>query len=315
VTCHNERLHTAGLALDKMDVENVAASAEVWEKVLRKVATGVMPPAGMPRPDQDTVRNLAVWLETALDRVSAAKPNPGRVAMHRLNQTEYTNAIRDLLALDINGRSILGLDDAGENGFDNMASSLTVSPALVERYVSAARKISREAVGDGTILPGYEIYDIPKLLVQDDRTSEALPFGSRGGIAVHYHFPVDGEYAVKIKLRGQDYDYIIGMGRPHQIEVRLDGKRIKLFTVGGDAPGKPAPASFAGEIQGDPEWELYMHFADKGLEVRFPARAGTRVVAVSFVEDVAEPEGVAQPPQTAASGISKNEFYYRYPAV
>ncbi len=315
VTCHNERLRTAGLTLEKLDVDNVGAGAEVWEKVLRKVAAGVMPPAGVPRPDQATVGNFTSWLETALDRASAAKPNPGRVAIHRLNQVEYTNAIRDLLALDINGRSLLGLDDAGENGFDNMASSLTTSPALVERYVSAARTISRQAVGDPSVLPAFEMYDIPKLLVQDDRTSEDLPFGSRGGIAVQYHFPVDGEYQVKIKLRGQEYDYIIGMGRPHQIEVRLDGKRIKLFSVGGEAPGKPAPLSHAGQIPGDPDWELYMHFADKDLEVRFPARAGTRVVGVSFVEDTAEPEGVAQPKQTGGTGIQYNELYNGYPAV
>src|SRR6266478_3812968 len=122
VTCHNERLHTAGLTLEKMDVEHVGANAEVWEKVLRKVATGVMPPPGLPRPDAATSAGFTSWLQTTLDRAAAAKPNPGRVAMHRLNQTEYTNAIRDLLGLDINGRSILGLDDAGENGFDNMAS-------------------------------------------------------------------------------------------------------------------------------------------------------------------------------------------------
>ena len=315
VTCHNERLHTAGLTLEKMDVEHVGANPEVWEKVLRKVATGVMPPPGLPRPDPATSASFTSWLQTTLDRAAAAKPNPGRVAMHRLNQTEYTNAIRDLLGLDINGRSILGLDDAGENGFDNMASSLTVSPSLVERYVSAARKISREAVGDPTVLPAYEVYDIPKLMMQDDRASEDLPFGSRGGIAVHHHFPVDGEYVVKVKLRGQEYDYIIGMGRPHQIEVRLDGKRVKQFSVGGEASGKPAPLSYAGKVPGDPDWELYMHFADKGLEVRFPARAGTHAVAVSFIEDTAKPEGVAQPPQSGGTGVQYNELYNGNAAV
>ncbi len=140
VTCHNERLRTAGLALDKMDLGNVAAGAEVWEKVLNKVKSGTMPPAGMPRPDRGASDKFASWLETELDRAALAKPNPGRVAIHRLNQTEYTNAIRDLLAIDINGRLLLGIDDAGEDGFDNMAGSLTVSPSLVERYVSAARR-------------------------------------------------------------------------------------------------------------------------------------------------------------------------------
>ena len=315
VVCHNEQLRTAGLTLDKMDLANVSANAEAWEDVISKLQAGAMPPAGMPRPDQATYKSLTAYLETALDQAAAAKPNPGRVAVHRLDQVEYTNVIRDLLALDIDGRSLLGTDDAGDDGFDNMAGALTASPALVERYMSAARKISRLAVGDRTIVPVFESYYVPKLMVQSDRTSEDLPFGSRGGIAVHHRFPVDGEYAVKIKLRGQEYDYIMGLGRAHQIEVRLDGKRVKLFTVGGDAPGKPAPLSFAGEITGSPDWELYMHFADKDLEVRFPARAGTRVVGVSFVEDTAEPEGVAQPTQTGASGLPYNEFYDGYPSV
>lgn len=315
VSCHSEKLRTAGLSLEKIDVADVAAGAPVWEKVLRKVNAGVMPPVGMPRPDPATSGNFTTWLETALDRAAAAKPNPGRVAVHRLNNIEYANAIRDMLALEINVRSLLGLDDAGENGFDNMASALTMSPALVERYVSAARTISRQAVGDPAVLPIFEMYDIPKLMKQEERTSEDLPFGSRGGIAVQHHFPVDGEYQVKIKLRGQEYDYIIGMGRAHQIEVRLDGKRVKLFTVGGEAPGKPAPLSHAGQIPGDPAWEQYMHFADRDLEVRFPARAGTRVVGVSFVEDVVEPEGVAQPRQTGGTGIQYNEQYNGYPAV
>ena len=134
-----------------------------------------------------------------------------------LNQTEYANAIRDLLSLEISGRTLLGTDDAGEDGFDNMAGSLTVSPALVERYMSAARKISRLAVGDLGVVPVFETYDVPKLLNQDERTGEDLPFGSRGGLAVRHHFPVDGEYSVKIVLSRQIYDYIIGLGRPHQL--------------------------------------------------------------------------------------------------
>jgi Protein of unknown function (DUF1592)/Protein of unknown function (DUF1588)/Protein of unknown function (DUF1585)/Protein of unknown function (DUF1595)/Protein of unknown function (DUF1587) len=309
VTCHNERLHTAGLMLDRMDVEDIGGGAEVWEKVLLKLGTGAMPPAGMPRPDQGTLDTFASWLKTSLDHVAMAEPNPGRVGIHRLNQVEYTNAIRDLLALDIDGRSLLGTDDAGENGFDNMAGSLTVSPSLIERYLGAAQKVSRLAIGDPKVVPVFETHSILKELSQDGRISEDLPFGSHGGIAVHYRFPVDGEYTVKIQLRGQLYQYIIGLGRRHEIEVRVDGRRIKLFTVGGDAPGRPAPTSFAGDILGDPEWEKYMHSADAGLQVRFPARAGTRVVGISFVGDTAEPEGVAQPVQTMGTGLTFNEFY------
>jgi hypothetical protein len=314
VTCHNQRLLTGGLTLETLNVENVGRDAEVWEKVVRKVKTGAMPPSRMPRPEADALRTFVSRLETSLDRAGAASPNPGRVPIHRLNQSEYTNTIHDLLALDVDGRKLLGVEDAGEDGFDNMAGDLSVSSALVERYMAAARTISRLAVGDPTIVPVFETYNVPQLLVQDDRTSEDLPFGSRGGTAVHYRFPVDGEYSVRIRLR-RAYEYIIGMGRTHQLEVRLDGKRLKLFTVGGNAPGKPAPATFAGEIPGDPEWENFMHTADAGLEIRFTARAGTRVVGVSFVDDSSEPEGVVQPRQTGATGLAFNIFYDANPAV
>jgi len=315
VTCHNQRLRTAELTLDNVNLDDIAGGAEVWEKVVRKLQSGAMPPPGLPRPDQSALDTFRGWLEDALDHAALSKPNPGAVPVHRLSQTEYTNAIRDLLALQIDGRTLLGIDDAGENGFDNMAGALSVSPSLVERYLSAARKVSRLAVGDQRVIPVVETYAVPKLFVQDNRTSEDLPFGSRGCIAAHHRFPVDGEYSVKIHLRGQEYQYLIGMGRPHQIEVRLDGKRIKLFTVGGDAPGKPAPATFAGSVPGDPDWEQYMHSADQGLEIRFKARAGTRVVGVSFVENTPAVEGVLQPPQTGGSGIGFNEFYDGNPAV
>jgi hypothetical protein len=314
VTCHNGRLRTAGLTLDKIDVENISASAEVLEKIVRKVRSGDMPPPGLPRPDQTTLKAFAAALEAALDREAAVKPNPGRVAVHRLNQIEYTNAIRDLLALDIDGRSLLGTDDAGATGFDNMADALPVSPALLERYMVVARKISRLAVGDTAILPVFETYAVPDTLVQEERTSEDLPIGSHGGIAVHHRFAVDGEYEIKIRLQRQVYGYLIGMGRPHPLEVRLDGKLIKVLIAGG-APGKPAPASFAGNIPGDAEWELYMHNADDALDFRFHAHAGTRVVGISFADANAQPEGVAQPLQTEAFGLRFNERYEGQPGV
>jgi hypothetical protein len=313
VTCHNERLRTAGLTLERMAVDDVGPGAKVWEKVLSKIRTGAMPPPSMPRPDKTASDGFTSWLETALDHVSAANPNPGRVAVHRLNQVEYTNAVRDLLGLEIDGRSLLVGDDADEQGFDNIAGVLSLSPALLERYLSAARVISRLAIGDPAIAPAFAMYDIPKTLVQDERISEDLPFGSRGGIAVHHRFPLDAEYVVKIRLRRQLYDYIIGLGRPHQLEVRLDGKLIQTFTVGGENKGRPAPASFVGQIQGDPEWETYMHSADAGLEVRFPVKAGPRVLAVSFKKDLAEPEGVPQP--SGGRAIALNEWYDGNPSV
>lgn len=315
VRCHNERLRIAGLRLDTLDGGAIGSDAEVWEKVLSKIRAGAMPPPSVPRPDQATLGGFTAWLEAALDQAAAADPNPGRVPVHRLNRTEYANAIRDLLALDIDRRSILIDEDPGKSGFDNTAAALSMSPLLVERYISAARRVSRLAIGDPTVVPVFDTYKVPKMLVQDDRVSEDLPFASRGGIAIRHRFPLDGEYVIKIRLQSQLYQYLLGLGRPHPLEVRLDGVRVKRFAVGGDAPGRPAPDSFAGDIDGDPAWEEYMHFADTGLEVRFPARAGTRVVGVSFAEYTPEPEGVLQPPQTGASGDTYNQMYYDNPRI
>ena len=287
VTCHNEKLRTAELLLDKAVVENVGENAPVWEKVVRKLRSGAMPPAGMPRPDQATYNSLATYLETGLDRVAAAKPNPGRPAIHRLNRTEYTNAIRDLLAMDIDGASLLPADNSGY-GFDNIADVLSVSPTLLERYTSAARKISRLAIGDPDIGTDFKTYDVPKYLQQEDRMSEDLPFGSRGGIAIRHYFPLDGEYVIKIRLqRERQGAYILGLTEPHQLEVRLDGSRISLFTVGRDR--KDLSRS---NVDSGTEYE---RTADEGLEVRFAAKAGTRVVGVAFLKENSAPEGMIQP--------------------
>jgi hypothetical protein len=253
VTCHNEKLKTAGLLLDKMDVESAGAAAEVWEKVARKFRTHEMPPPGRPRPDSDTYSAAALRIETALDNAAAARPNPGRVAVHRLNRVEYTNAVRDLLGLEIDGRSLLPADDTNQESFSNMASVLSVSPVLLEGYLSAAFKVSRLAVGDSTMAPVVDTYQIPKALIQDERTRDDLPFGSQGGTVIRHHFPVDGEYTVKVLLRRELYYYIIGMGDAHQIDIRLDGALLKRFTVGGEAKGRAAAESFIGQDQGDPE--------------------------------------------------------------
>ena len=300
VSCHNERLRTAGLALDTANIEQVAEGAEVWEKVATKLRTGGMPPLGRPRPDPQTYDRFASWLETQLDRGYATRPDPGRTeTFHRLNRAEYRNAIRDLLALDVEVSALLPGDDIDEHGFDNMADVLTLSPALMERYVSAARKIGRLAVGRSPLVPTVETYKVPILLVQDDRMSDDLPFGSRGGIAIRHHFPVDGEYDLKIRLHRNYVDYVRGLGTRHELDVRIDGVLVKRFAVGGDQPpGKRPPASYAGNIFGDPEWEEYALFADADLKVRFHAQAGPRVVGVSFVRQFAEPDGVLQPRQT-----------------
>jgi hypothetical protein len=302
VGCHNQRLRTADLALDTMDLENVGAAAEAWEKVVGKLRGGMMPPVGRPRPDAATIAHFTEWLEDRLDR--SAVLDPGRVPAHRLNRAEYTNAIRDLLALEIDGPSLLPADDSG-HGFDNIAGTLSLSPALLERYMSAARRIARLAVGDPSIGPAFtsNSYVVPINLAQNDRMSEELPFGSRAGVAIRHHFPLDGEYVVKVRLKKSVYEYIVNLEEPHDLDVRLDGVRLSRFRVGGEARGKPAPLSFSGTFMaaggaGYPtqEWDDYMTSADANLSVRFSAKAGPHTLGVSFVGKSWEPEGVLQPP-------------------
>src|SRR5712671_4967104 len=314
VTCHNGRLKTGGLQVDSLDVTHVAGDAQQWEKIVTKLRTGEMPPPGRPRPDAATYTAVAAALERDLDAAAAATPRPGRVPVHRLNRSEYTNAIRDLLGLEIDGKALLSSDEADQEGFDNVASVLSVSPALLEGYISAARTISRLAVGDLTLRPVIDAYKISKALVQDERLSDDLPFGSQGGALIRYYFPLDAEYTIKVLLRRQEYDYIIGMGEAHQLDFRLDGVRLQRFSVGGAAIGMTTPENFAGNTQGDPAWEEYMHTADAHLEVRVPVTAGPHEVGVSFVRRFWEPEGVLQPPQTGF-GRTTNEYYHGNPAV
>jgi len=296
VTCHNQTARTAELLLDQADVENIDQEPEVWEKVVKKLRTGSMPPAGMPRPDQATYDSFATYLETALDRSAAAHPNPGRPVLHRLNRIEYTHAVRDLLALDIDEMTLLPADDS-RYGFDNIGEVLTVSPLLMERYLAAAGKISRLAVGDPDVLPVFETYNVPKYYVQEDRMNEDLPLGSRGGIAVRHHFPLDGEYIIQVRLAKNSRDYIRGIGEPHHLDVLLDGVRVKRFTIGGEKHGRSA-GIFSSAAMGDPKQEVYERTADEVLEVRFPASAGPRMVGVAFVKETSVPEGPRLPRMT-----------------
>jgi hypothetical protein len=314
-TCHNAKLKTAGLMLDTLDLANVGQHAQEWEKVARKFRTGEMPPPGLPRPDAATYHFMTEQLEASLDRAASAKPNPGRVAVHRLNRSEYSAAIHDLLGLEIDGKALLAADDADQEGFDNVASVLSVSPLLLENYLSAGRILSRLAVNDPTINPGVETFKISKALVQDEHMSDDLPFGSQGGTVVRYNFPVDGQYNLKVLLRRQEYDYLIGMGEPHDIDIRLDGVRLKRFKIGGEAKGMTTPENFAGNTQGGPEFEVYMHTADAGLEANnVPIKAGQHEVGISFLRRSWEPEGILQPPQTGF-GRTTNEYYHGNPAV
>ena len=217
-------------------------------------------------------------------------------------RSEYNNAIRDLFALDMDVKPLLPGDDTADGSFDNFADTLSISTAHLERYMSVARQVTRLATGLPPAKPNLETFEIPLHELQDDRMSEDLPFGSRGGMAVHYDFPVDGEYLIKVRLQRQYQDYLKGMGWPQQLDIRLDGKLLKRFTVGGEAKGRPAAASYAGDgepgFAGDPEWETYMQLTgDAGLEVRIPVKAGSRVVGVSFVREMWEPEGLPQPLQ------------------
>lgn len=298
VTCHSQRLRTADLALDTLDLAQVGNAAATWEKVILKLRAETMPPASSPRPDAATYRDVATWLEHQVDGAAAGHPMPGRTeTFHRLNRAEYQNAIRDLLALDVDVTTLLPADNTFENGFDNNADSLSVSPDLSARYLSAARKISRLAVGRPPAGPTIETYRVHPELLQDERLSEDLPFGSRGGIAVHHDFPVSGEYMIKIRLHRNFSDYIKGFSTPHTLDIRLDRALVKSVTVGGEAKGTMAPLSFAGNIAGAAEWEYYMNTGDSGLEVRFSAPAGRHLVGVSFDHRVLAVDGVLQPRQ------------------
>ena len=247
IGCHNGRLLTAGLALDTVDATRPEADPELWERVIAKLRAGSMPPPRRPRPDAATYQTVAGRLEAALDRAWAAEPVPGRgSAVHRLNRTEYANAIRDLFALDIDVTSLLPGDETADGSFDNFADVLTISRAHLERYLSVARQVTRLAVGLPPTSPGFETFEIPLHVVQDTRQSEQLPLGSRGGARDSVSLP-SGEYLIKVRLRRQYQAYIMGMGWPQQLDVRLDGRLLERFTVGGNARGTPAASSYAGD--------------------------------------------------------------------
>jgi len=323
VACHNQKLRTAGLSLDVLDVTKPADNADTWERVVAKLRAGSMPPAGRPRPDAATYGSVARWLEDEIDRAWAAKPNPGTPsAVHRLNRTEYNNAVRDLFAFDpesFDVRPLLPGDETADGSFDNVAEALSISTAHLERYLSVARQVTRLATGRPPGRPRLETFEIPLHVMQDDRQSEDLPFGSRGGLSVRYAFPVDGEYLVKVRLQRQYQDYIKGMGWPQQLDVRLDGRLLKRFTVGGGAKGRPAASSYAGDgepgFAGDDSWEKYMQIGgDAGLELRVPVSAGPHVVGVSFVRELWEPEGLPQPLQRGRV-ITDDQVYMGYASV
>ena len=272
-------------------------------------------PPGDRGPTAETRAEFASWLETALDREAAAHPNPGRPAIHRLNRTEYVNAIRDLLGLEVDARSLLPGDNADVHGFDNNADILSISPLLMERYLSAARRISRLVVGRART-PDFHQHRVHKWMVQEDRMNDDLPFGSRGGAAVPYFFPADGEYEVRVELQRTGNQHIKGLGSEHQLDVRLDGALIERFAIGGEEWVKLAPPeSYSGNINVGLEWEDYSHNMDRDLKVRFPVQAGRRVVGVSFVGRQWELEGVIVTQPQVGVSLSRNEIPDGNPSV
>jgi len=271
VTCHNQRLKTAGLTLDTLNLDKVGDNAETWEKVLRKLHGGMMPPQGMPRPDDATVTKFTGWLETSLDRAAATHPEPGRSTLHRLNRTEYGNAIHDLLDLDIDATSFLPADDEA-NGFDNIADVLRFSPSLLEQYLSASDKIASLAVGDPSITPVSLVFHAAPDLDQE-RHIEGLPLGTRGGIQIHYNFPLDGEYDFRVFLLQNIVGYLTGLEYAHQLEISIDGQRVFLAQVGGEEDNKMSDANLG----------VAKDTIDARLRTRIPVKAGPRTVVVTFL--------------------------------
>ncbi len=318
--CHNATVRSGGLSVAAADLPDAPAKPQVWEQVIARLRAESMPPPGSPRPAPAAYRSAAEAIERAIDRAWEARPDTGRGgAVHRLNASEYENTVRDLFGLELDIRSQLPGDETADGSFDNFADSLSFSTAHLERYLSVARQVTRLAVGLPPEAPRVETHRIPLHILQDDRRSEDLPLGSRGGIAVRHQFPADGEYSIGVRLQRQYQDYLKGMGWPQMLDVRLDGKLLRRFTVGGKARGRAAAASYAGDgepgFAGDPEWERYMQLdGDAGLEVRVPVTAGLHVVSVSFVRQLWEPEGLPQPQQRGRV-IANDEVYMGFANV
>src|SRR5215510_1521192 len=270
VTCHNERAKTAGVMFDTLDLSDVSKNADIWEKAVRKLRGGMMPPPGARQPDRATVDSFVSWLENSLDAAAAANPNPGRVALHRLNRAEYANAIEDLLGLRIDAAALLPKDDQAD-GFDNVANVLKVSPSFLEQYVSAARAVTNQAIGDPQPKPASAVFRPAR----GDQSShiDGLPLGTRGGLLFEYVFPADGEY--KFNINGlASGGYVRGLEYQHRLIITIDGGRVFEKQVGGEEDIKaidqkqaPAVAAINGRFQNIP----------------LGVKAGAHKVGVTFV--------------------------------
>ena len=285
VTCHNERAKTAGLVLDTIDFTKVAADAEPLEKVVRKLGTGSMPPQGMPGPDKATHDALISFLVRELDAAAAAKPDPGRAILRRLNRTEYANAIRDLLDLDINVAALLPVDNSSY-GFDNIGDVLGVSPVLMERYLTAARRISAVAVGDAAEIPVIaDTYRVRPDTAQDKHL-DGFPLGTRGGLLVTHTFPLDAEYTFFVHLLTTTVSNIRGLEYPHDVVLLVDGAEVARASVGGK---EDMDKSFENAT-------TQMEAINARLTFRVKVKAGPHAVAATFVQkSAALPNATLQP--------------------
>ena len=273
ISCHNEGAKTGGLALDTVNLANVGEHADVWEKAVRKLRGGMMPPPGARRPDQASIDGFVTWLERSLDSAAAANPNPGRVALHRLNRVEYANAIEELLGVRIDASALLPKDDEAD-GFDNVASVLSVSPSFLEQYISAARVVTGLAMGNPAARPTSMAYRPARGTDQTVRV-EGLPLGTRGGLVANHLFPADGDY--KLNISGlATAGYVRGMEYRHTLIVTLDGRKIFQADLGGEEDMKaidqqqaPAVAAINGRFQDIP---LKVGAGPHAIGVTFVAR-------------------------------------------
>jgi len=323
LTCHTQAMKDRGrvpIAFDTLDTSQVPRDADTWEKVIRKVRTGMMPPAQAARPDAATARTFASWLEGELDRAAEAHPDPGRTEpFHRLNRVEYRNAVRDLLGVDVDVDALLPSDDASY-GFDNIAGVLKVSPTLLERYLGAAQKISRLALGSKLPGPNVEFLRLPDDLSQEDRLP-GLPIGTRGGTLVAFTAPVDGEYEIRVRLARDNFENVPLYFEPQQLEVSVDGARVHLFTVPGVPPSKPpskpgaanaaAPRPQISQIEQrgprvTPEDRDRRNHIDDTWNIRVPLKAGKRDLAIAFLKLTAAVDETPRMPFLKPFGANVN---------
>ena len=289
VACHNSEAKTAGLALDDLLDQEVAEHPEEWEKVVRRLRARQMPPAGLPRPDEDAYAEIVDSLSEALDQAAEAAPNPGRTdTFRRLNRTEYSNAIRDLLGLEIDAAALLPADESS-HGFDNVTVG-DLSPTLLDRYISAAQKISRLAVGRPGRSPSGDTVRIPPDLTQESHI-DGLPLGTRGGTLIPHTFPVDGTYEIRVRLARDRNEQIEGLTEPHDVEFLLDRERLEVFRV--------MPVESVGDHA----------TADVHLRMRVPVKAGRRDIGVTFLQKSSSLIETARQPYQARFN------YYRHPRI